>query len=101
MKYEIKRHNDYFRFEELPDPKFYLDILTEQTPCDGCIHVQKCGTNRYACDAFAIYVNDGTVNWTIPRLPSRRIYAQTMRIGEGSNSIIRNINKRLRKEAKA
>jgi hypothetical protein len=101
VKYEIKRNNNHFKVEELPDQKFYLDILTEQTPCDGCVHVQKCGAKRYACDAFALYVYDGQVNWTIPRLPSRRIYSQATRIGEGSSALIRNINKKLREEAKA
>jgi len=98
MKYEIKRHDKHFILEELPDPNFYLDILTEQTPCDGCVHVQKCGAKRYACDAFALYVYNGRVDWNIPRLPSRRTYSQAMRIGEGSNTLIRNINKRLREE---
>ena len=75
------------------------EIMQEPTPCDGCVHVQKCGAKRYACDAFALYVNNGTVNWEIPRLPSRRIYSQTMRIGDGNNSLMRRINKKLRERA--
>lgn len=78
MKYEIKRHNDYFRMEELPDPKFYLDILNEDMPCTGCVHAQKCGDKKLACFAFAMYVNNGSVDWTIPRLPSRRTYNRVM-----------------------
>ena len=77
-QYEIKRHNNYFRLEELPDPKFYLDILNEDMPCTGCIHAQKCGEKKLACFAFALYVNNGTVNWNIPRLPSKRIYKRIM-----------------------
>lgn len=96
MRYEIKRHNDYFRMEELPDPKFYLDILNEQTPCDGCIHASKCGEERLACDAFALYVNNGSVNWDIPRMPTRRTYTRAMRLGNGDSSLIRDINKKLR-----
>ena len=77
------------------------EIMQEPTPCDGCVYVQKCGAKRYACDAFALYVYDGRVDWNIPRLPSRRIYSQAMRIGEGSSSLIRSINKQLRERAKA
>jgi hypothetical protein len=79
---------------------FYLDILTEQTPCDGCIHFNRCKTKRHACDAFALYVNNGSVNWTIPRLPTRRTYSRVTRLGDGENSLIRQINKKLREEAK-
>lgn len=78
MKYEIKRHNDYFRMEELPDPKFYLDIVNEETPCDGCVHAQKCGDDRLACYAFGLYVTTGQVDWTMPRSPSRRTYARAI-----------------------
>lgn len=76
----------------------YIDIINEDTPCEGCIHAINCATKRHACDAFALYVNDGEVNWNIPRLPTRRIYTQTMRLGDGGSSLIRRINKKLRKE---
>lgn len=81
--------------------QFYLDILNEQTPCDGCVHAAKCGSKRLACDAFALYVNNGSVNWTIPRLPTRRTYSMTMRLGNGESSLIRRINKKLRDRATA
>jgi hypothetical protein len=81
--------------------QFYLDILNEQTPCDGCVHVAKCGSKRLACDAFALYVNNGSVNWTIPRSPNRRTYSMTMRLGDGETSLIRGINKKLRERALA
>jgi len=76
----------------------YIDIINEETPCEGCIHEPKCATQRHACDAFAVYVNNGQVNWEISRLPTRRIYTQTMRLGDGGSSLIRRINKKLRKE---
>ena len=72
------------------------EIMQEPTPCDGCIHMDKCGTKRLACDAFALYVNDGRVDWDIPRLPTRRTYAMTMRLGDGGGALIRSINKKLR-----
>jgi hypothetical protein len=71
-------------------------ILSEDTPCDGCVHVAKCGTQRLACDAFALYVNNGAVNWEIPRLPTRRTYTQAMRLGDGESALIRRLNKKLR-----
>ena len=71
-------------------------ILTEPTPCDGCVHEPKCKAKRFACDAFALYVNNGSVNWDIPRLPTRRTYSMTMRMGTGESSLIRRINKKLR-----
>ena len=79
--------------------QFYLDILSEDTPCEGCIHMQKCGEKRHACDAFAVYVNSGEVNWEIPRLPTRRTYVRTMRLGNGDSSLMRGINKKLKEIA--
>jgi hypothetical protein len=73
-------------------------ILQEPTPCDGCIHVAKCGSRRLACDAFALYVYNGAVNWEIIRLPTRRTYSRAMRIGEKDTSLIRSINKKLREK---
>jgi hypothetical protein len=72
-------------------------ILNEATPCDGCIHVAKCGNKRLACDAFALYVHRGAVNWDLPRLPTRRIYTQVMRLGDlAGGNLILNINKKLK-----
>jgi hypothetical protein len=77
------------------------EIMQEPTPCDGCIHVAKCGSKRLACDAFALYVNDGRVNWEIPRLSTRRTYTQAMRIGNGESALIRRLNKKLRERETA
>jgi hypothetical protein len=77
------------------------EIMQEPTPCDGCIHKSKCGDGRLACDAFALYVDNGRVNWVIPRLPTRRTYNQTMRIGQGESAIIRRIKKKLRQKETA
>lgn len=96
MRHEVKPQDNHFIVKELPDPKFYMSILNEQTPCDGCVHVAKCGVNRLACDAFALYVNSGAVNWEIPRSPTRRTYNRTMRLGDGGGSLMREINKKLR-----
>jgi len=76
--------------------QYYIDIINEETPCEGCVHIQNCGAKRQACDAFAIYVNSGEVNWEIPRLPTRRTYNRTMRMGDGNGGLMRSINKKLR-----
>ena len=74
-------------------------ILNEETPCDGCIHVAKCGVNRLGCDAFALYVHRGVVNWDLPRLPTRKTYAQTMRLGDlAGGNLILNINQKLKEK---
>jgi len=73
-------------------------ILSEPTPCDGCIHIKECGVKRMACNAFALYVNNGSVNWEIPRKPTRRTYARLMWFDDPS--LIRQINKELREGAK-
>lgn len=78
----------------------FIDIMNEATPCDGCVHVAKCGKQRLACDAFALYVHSGVVNWSIPRLATRKTYNQTMRLGDlAGGNLISNINKKLRERA--
>ena len=75
-------------------------ILNEATPCDGCVNVAKCGVNRLACDAFALYVHTGEVNWEIPRMATRKTYNQTMRLGDlAGGNLIGRINKKLRERA--
>lgn len=78
MKPTVVKYEDHFRLDAMHTSEFYLDILSENMPCTGCTHAQKCGDKKLACFAFALYVKDGSVNWTIPRLPSKRIYKQVM-----------------------
>jgi hypothetical protein len=101
MNYEIKRHNGHFVLEKPDDLEFYTDIINEQTPCDGCVHKQACKEKRLACYAFALYVNDGRVDWSVPRKPTRRIYSRAMRIGSGESTLIREINKLMRERVLA
>lgn len=78
------------------------EILNETTPCDGCVHAAKCGQNKLGCDAFALYVHTGTVNWDIPRLATRKTYNQTMRLGDlAGGGLIGRINKKLRERVSA
>ena len=76
--------------------KWINKVMAEPIPCDGCIHKPKCKEKRLACNAFALYVYNGGVNWDIPRLPTRRTYSQTMRIGQGETTIVRKIKKQLK-----
>jgi len=71
------------------------EILSEQTPCEGCVHNDRCATQKEACFAFALYVNTGAVNWEIPRKPTRRTYARLMWFND--SNLVRDINKQLRK----
>lgn len=100
-QYQIKKEEKHYVLKERSDVQFYLDITNEKTPCDGCVHITKCDAKRLACDAFALYVYSGTVNWEIPRLPTRNIYTRTMSMGDGDNTLIRSINKKLRERASA
>lgn len=72
--------------------QYYIDIINEDTPCDGCIHVQKCGSKRLACYAFAMYVNNGTVDWEVKRAPTKDLYKRAMRLGDNDGSLMREIN---------
>ena len=62
----------------------YRKFLSEPMPCDGCVHSQRCATERLACFAFAQYVYKGEDNWTLPRLPTRRTYQRIMFVSDGS-----------------
>lgn len=53
-------------------------LLNEAMPCDGCIHKSKCKAEHLACLAFALYVDKGHDNWTLPRLPTKKTYARIM-----------------------
>ena len=97
MNQKIKRKDDHFILEDVADQQFYLDVMNEDTPCDGCIHAQKCGQKRLACFAFALYVNNGTVDWTIPRSPTRNTYARIM--WREDVSLTREVNKYAREHS--
>lgn len=56
----------------------YRKFTSELTPCDGCVHQAKCKADKLACLAFALYVDTGKDNWTLPRAPSHNIYVRTM-----------------------
>ena len=65
-------------------------------PCDNCQHAKTCGRNRWACYAFALYVNDGMVRAEeeVPRNPNRDVYARVMWFDD--DTLIRQINRGLR-----
>ena len=50
--------------------------LLEPGPCDDCRHAARCGAERLACDAFAVWVaGRGPRHWqTAPRQPTRERY---------------------------
>jgi hypothetical protein len=95
MKYRIEKQDNHYVLKAESDTQFYSDILAEETPCDGCVHASACGKERKACYAFALYVNNGSVDWSVPRAPTRRIYSRVMWFDDPS--LIRQINKEMRK----
>lgn len=51
-------------------------ILNEPAPCTDCRFACRCGEARFACDAFAIFMNGGSkTRWShAPRVPNRERY---------------------------
>lgn len=78
MKYEIKKQGDHYEIEEIEQTSFYLDTVNEATPCDGCMHADRCGKERLACFAFTWFVHSGEVDWVMPRQPNRKTFTRTM-----------------------
>ena len=54
--------------------------LLEDGPCDDCGYAARCGSQRLACDAFAVWVaGRGSRQWqTAPRQPTRVRYVQLL-----------------------
>jgi hypothetical protein len=93
-QYQTEKVGKHFVLRDKENKAFYSKILLEDTPCNGCIHVSTCGKERKACYAFALYVHNGSVDWSVPRAPTRRIYSRVMWFDDPS--LIRQINKEMR-----
>lgn len=50
--------------------------LTEEAPCTDCRFAARCGIERLACDAFAMFLHDvPAVRWRVaPRAPTAARY---------------------------
>ena len=59
------------------------DPLSGPAPCDDCKHAAQCGTERLACDAFALFVDGASrVRWGVaPRVAVATRFAQIFRVG--------------------
>jgi hypothetical protein len=55
-----------------------LERDVEPTPCDGCEHRVRCGRERLACAAFAVYASLRGGWRDEPRIPSRARFTQAL-----------------------
>jgi hypothetical protein len=69
-------------------------VMNEQLPCDGCMHASRCGADKLACYAFAMYVYSGDAHPATPRKPTRRTYARVMWFEDAT--LVREINRNMR-----
>jgi hypothetical protein len=58
----------------VPPDAYLVDALKGPAPCDGCAGAARCGAERLACSAFALYSrNVSTARWSAaPRLDATR-----------------------------
>lgn len=68
-------------------------IMQEKSPCDGCQHFAKCGSELMACKSFAFYVRTGRFNEDTPRNPSYTLYGRIFADDDEFNSLIREMYK--------
>ena len=69
-------------------------VMKEDLPCDGCMHASRCGTEKLACYAFAMYVLTGDAHPATPRKATRRTYARVMWYED--KNLVREINRDMR-----
>jgi len=69
-------------------------VMAEDLPCDGCMHASRCGTEKLACYAFAMYVLTGDAHPATPRKATRRTYARVMWFED--KNLVREINRDMR-----
>ena len=55
-----------------------LAVLVGPAPCDTCPHRRRCGSDRLACAAYAMFVSGASARrWqAAPREPSRRVFTK-------------------------
>jgi len=70
------------------------EVMAEDLPCDGCMHASRCGADKLACYAFAMYVYTGDAHPATPRKATRRTYARVMWYED--KTLLREINRNMR-----
>ena len=64
--------------EDTPSEAF--EVLVKDGPCDDCRHAARCGTEQFACDAFAAYLHGrSAAHWkAAARQPTRERFAELL-----------------------
>lgn len=71
-------------------------VMQEKSPCDGCMHFSRCGSELMACRAFAFYVRTGRFNENTPRDPSYTTYKRVFASDDEFNELMREMYREAR-----
>jgi hypothetical protein len=73
-----------------------MELLARPAPCDGCEHNTKCGYDLKACRSFQYYVETGSINKNLSRVPTRGMFNAVYY--EETEFTMRELRKQLRSE---
>jgi hypothetical protein len=51
-----------------------MELLSRPSPCEGCQNNTKCGYDLKACRSFQYYVETGSINKHLSRVPTRQMF---------------------------
>jgi hypothetical protein len=51
-----------------------LELFSRPAPCDGCQNNTKCALDLKACRSFQYYVETGSINKSLSRIPTRQMF---------------------------
>jgi hypothetical protein len=73
-----------------------LELFSRPAPCDGCENNTKCALDLKACRSFQYYVETGSINKTLSRVPTRGMFNDVFY--EENQLNMRELRKQLRSE---
>jgi hypothetical protein len=76
------------------DKSVIKQVMSEDLPCDGCFHADRCATRKEACYAFVMYVHNGKIHPATPKKPTRRTFVRVMRYNY--KSLVMKINREMK-----
>ena len=73
-----------------------MEMLSRPAPCDGCQNNTKCALDLKACRSFQYYVETGSINKNLSRVPTRAMFNAVYY--EETEFTMRELRKQLRSE---
>ena len=73
-----------------------MELLSRPAPCDGCQNNTKCALDLKACRSFQYYVETGSINKHLSRVPTRVMFNDVFY--EEKQLTMRDLRKQLRVE---